>query len=135
MPDRIDLVWLKRDLRITDHDPLLYAAKSNFPTLIFIFLRNIYIRRSLLQNDILTSSANPCVIFKLFLQIRNSFIGIKKETSFPFLQTNSNQIFNQKIYLAIKKLELLGHIDGIKLSLSFALIMTYTGLNSNRMVY
>jgi deoxyribodipyrimidine photo-lyase len=32
---KINLVWLKRDLRLKDHEPLYLAAKSNLPSLIF----------------------------------------------------------------------------------------------------
>jgi len=35
MKQEIQIVWLKRDIRINDHQPLLEASKSDLPTLIF----------------------------------------------------------------------------------------------------
>ena len=38
MPQGINLVWFKRDLRITDHTPLTKAVKSGKPSiLLYIF--------------------------------------------------------------------------------------------------
>ena len=38
MSEQINIVWFKRDLRFTDHEPLLLAQQSQFPTLlIYIF--------------------------------------------------------------------------------------------------
>lgn len=38
MKQKINIVWFKRDLRVTDHDPLRQAIKSKLPTLlIYIF--------------------------------------------------------------------------------------------------
>jgi deoxyribodipyrimidine photo-lyase len=38
MDEQINIVWFKRDLRFTDHEPILLAQQSHFPTLlIYIF--------------------------------------------------------------------------------------------------
>ena len=38
MKQQCQIVWFKKDLRITDHKPLLEASKTNIPTLpVYIF--------------------------------------------------------------------------------------------------
>jgi deoxyribodipyrimidine photo-lyase len=38
MKQEINVVWLKRDLRFTDHEPLFFAQQSSLPLLlIYIF--------------------------------------------------------------------------------------------------
>ena len=37
MNEQINIVWFKRDLRFTDHEPLLLAQQSQIPTLLIYF--------------------------------------------------------------------------------------------------
>ena len=109
----IDIVWLKRDLRLTDHAPLLHASHTSDPLLL------LYIIEPMLINDPHYDSRHWRFIWQSLQDIQDQLDGVNAKLHI-FLATQSlfsirciiNTVFTLSIVM--KKLALRSPTNAIK---------------------
>jgi len=89
MKDKINIVWLKRDLRLSDHEPLHEAIKQNIKFII------LYIFEPLLIDDEHTDTRHWRFILQSLNDIKETLANHNKKLSIA--HGEADEIFNQLI--------------------------------------
>ena len=71
--DKIQIVWFKRDLRISDHQPLFQASKDHLPLLPIYFVEPEY------WNKPFASKRHWSFVHDCLIELRQDLLGIGQD--------------------------------------------------------
>ena len=95
MLNSFQVVWFKRDLRITDHEALLQASASNLPTLF------LYIHEPEVFKSVHYSSRHERFVWESVVELNQYFTS--RKLNFISVEMSAKTCFNQLIDLGLKE--------------------------------